>query len=100
MNQVRKRAGLADATAASQAAMALQIAVDRRSELAFENKRWFDLLRSGKAVEVITAYGARIKANPEAYYYPKGSTLRSNSFTNITLTYGLPADESSLNDNF
>ncbi|MES2796199.1 MAG: RagB/SusD family nutrient uptake outer membrane protein [Bacteroidota bacterium] len=100
LNMVRKRAGLADATAASQADMALQIAVDRRSELAFENKRWFDLVRSGKAVEVITAYGARIKANPEAYYYPKGSTLRSNSFSNLSLTYGLPADESSLNDNF
>ncbi|WP_373511645.1 RagB/SusD family nutrient uptake outer membrane protein [Persicitalea sp.] len=98
INQVRKRAGLADTKAASQAAMRDAIFQERRVELAFENKRWFDLLRSGKAVETITAYGNRIKANPAAYYYPvnEGSLPRANAFTQIDLLYPLPADESSL----
>ena len=100
LNMIRKRAGLADATQADQASMREQIAIDRRSELAFENKRWFDLVRTGKAIETITAYGARIKANPLKYYYPAGNTIRGNAFSNITLLYGLPADEAALNPNF
>lgn len=100
LNMVRKRAGLADATQANQADLRTQIAIDRRSELAFENKRWFDLVRTGKAVETITAYGARVKANPLKYYYPAGNQARANSFTNISLFYGLPADEAALNPNF
>lgn len=102
LNQVRKRAGLADTKAASQAAMRDAIFQERRVELAFENKRWFDLLRSGKAVETITAYGKRIKANPAAYYYPvsEGSLPRGNAFSQIDLLYPLPADESSLTPYF
>lgn len=100
LNQVRSRAGLPAATATSQAAVRTQIYQDRRSELAFENKRWFDLVRTGTAVEVITAYGNRIKANPVAYYYPEGAVARSNAFTNISLLYGLPADESALSPYF
>lgn len=100
LNIVRKRAGLADATQADQASMRDQIAVDRRSELAFENKRWFDLVRTGKAIETITAYGNRVKAKPLDYYYPEGAAARGNAFSNISLYYGLPADEAALNPNF
>ncbi len=102
LNQVRKRAGLADTKVASQTAMRDAIFRERRVELAFENKRWFDLLRSGKAIETITAYGNRIKANPAAYYYPvsEGSLPRANAFTQIDLLYPLPADESSLSPFF
>ncbi|WP_419788706.1 RagB/SusD family nutrient uptake outer membrane protein [Mucilaginibacter sp. SP1R1] len=42
---------------------------ERRFEFAFENKRWLDLVRTGQAVQITTAYGARIKANPQAYYF-------------------------------
>jgi hypothetical protein len=73
---------------------------ERRVELAFENKRWFDLVRTGRAIDVITAYGNRIKANPVAYYYPEGSAPRSHAFSNITLYYGLPADEAALSPHF
>jgi starch-binding outer membrane protein, SusD/RagB family len=100
LNMIRKRAGLADATQTSQAELRDQIAVDRRSELAFENKRWFDLVRSGKAIETITAYGNRVKANPLKYYYPAGNQARGNAFTNISLLYGLPADEAALTPSF
>lgn len=100
LNQVRSRAGLPAATATAQAELRNQIYQDRRSELAFENKRWFDLVRTGTAIEVITAYGNRIKANPVAYYYPEGAVARSNAFSNISLLYGLPADEAALSPYF
>lgn len=95
--QVRKRAGLllppvGDLKAAIQR--------ERRVELAFENKRWFDLVRTGKAVEVITAYGQRIKANPQDYYYPEGRAPRPHAFSNISIHYGLPADEAALSPHF
>lgn len=100
LNQVRTRAGLPDATVTAQADLRKQIYQDRRSELAFENKRWFDLVRTGTAVEVITAYGQRLKANPVDYYYPEGAMARSNAFSNISLLYGLPADEAALSPHF
>ena len=100
LNLVRSRAGLAATTATSQADLREVVYRDRRSELAFENKRWFDLVRTGRAIETITAYGNRIKANPVDYYYPEGATARGNAFTNISLLYGLPADEAALSPHF
>ncbi|MEO5603555.1 MAG: RagB/SusD family nutrient uptake outer membrane protein [Cyclobacteriaceae bacterium] len=96
LNQVRTRAGLANAAGD----MRIAIHQERRVELAFENKRWFDLVRTGKAVEVITAYGNRIKSNPLNYYYPAGAVPRSNAFTNLDLVYALPADEAALSPHF
>ena len=100
LNQVRSRAGLPAATATAQADFRKQVYQDRRSELAFENKRWFDLVRTGTAIDVITAYGNRVKAKPVDYYYPEGAVPRSNAFTNISLLYGLPADEAALSPYF
>lgn len=97
LNQVRARAGLAPSAVAD---MREAIYQERRVELAFENKRWFDLVRTGRAVEVITAYGNRVKSNPQAYYYPAGAVPPNNAFTNLDLVYGLPADEAALNPNF
>ena len=97
LNQVRARAGLGATTAAD---LRQAIFDERRVELAFEDKRWFDLVRSGKAVDVITAYGNRVKSNPQDYYYPNGAVPPNNAFTNLDLTYGLPADEAALNPNF
>lgn len=96
LNQVRARAGLGEA----QGDLREAIYQERRVELAFENKRWFDLVRTGRAVEVITAYGNRVKANPQAYYYPAGAVFPSNAFTNIDLVYGLPAVEAALSPHF
>ena len=96
LNQVRARAGLSEATGDLREA----IYRERRVELAFENKRWFDLVRTGRAVEVITAYGNRIIANPLAYYYPDGAEPRGNAFTNVSLRYALPAEEADLSPFF
>ena len=97
LNQVRNRAGLDDFQGGG---LLEAIYQERRVELAFENKRWFDLVRTGRAVEVITAYGNRIKSDPQAYYYPEGTAPRSHAFTNISLHYALPADEAALSPHF
>jgi hypothetical protein len=55
VNQVRKRVDLPNTTAATQADMAQAIATERRLELAFEGQRRFDLIRTGKAIEVMNA---------------------------------------------
>ena len=97
LNQVRVRAGLGEA----QGNLEEAIFQERRVELAFENKRWFDLVRTGRAIETITAYGNRILANPQAYYYPaEFAEPRSNAFTNISLLYALPAEEADLSPYF
>lgn len=100
LNQVRARAGLAATTASSQADLREAIFRERRVELAFENKRWFDLVRTGRVKEIITAYGNRVKANPEAYYFPKGAVPPPNAFTVLDDYYPLPAVESALTPYF
>jgi hypothetical protein len=97
LNQVRDRAGLEDFAGGD---LKEAIFRERRVELAFEDKRWFDLVRTGRAIETITAYGNRIKANPQAYYYPEGTAPRGNAFNNIAIYYGLPADEAALTPHF
>ena len=103
LNKVRDRAfgaGVSNITTTSQVDLRDVVYKERRVELAFENKRWFDLIRTGRAVALITAYGNRIKANPQDYYYPAGAVPPNNSFTNLDLLYGLPADEAALSPFF
>jgi hypothetical protein len=66
LNQIRTRAGLpaksqgnADPALSvdTQNEMRDAIAKERRVELAFENHRWYDLVRTGKAVSVMNAHG-------------------------------------------
>ena len=53
VNQIRSRVSLPNTTASSQADMRLAIEKERRLELAFEGHRWYDLKRTGRAIEVI-----------------------------------------------
>lgn len=63
INQVRTRAGLPALTAGlTQAQFRDAVFREERVELAFENKRWFQLLRTGRAVDIMTAHGADIKS--------------------------------------
>jgi starch-binding outer membrane protein, SusD/RagB family len=55
VNQVRTRVQLPNTTAGTQDAMRLAIEKERRLELAFEGMRWFDLKRTGRAIEVINS---------------------------------------------
>lgn len=100
LNQVRERAGLDPATASGQAGLREAIFRERRVELAFENKRWFDIARTGRIQEIIAPYGERIKNNPQTYYYPEGYQPPNNAFTNLDEYYPLPADEAALSPYF
>lgn len=99
LNQVRNRAGLDNSKASDQIAIREAILQERRVELAFENKRWLDLVRSGKAESVMKAFGMRVKANPAKYYFPEGYTPSDAAYTNIPLVFALPAQEVFLNPN-
>jgi hypothetical protein len=55
LNQIRNRVSLANTTASSQNDLQTAIENERRLEFAFEGHRWFDLKRSGKAVDVMNA---------------------------------------------
>lgn len=100
LNQVRSRAGLKDITTTSQGELREIIFKERRVELAFENKRWFDIARTGRIQEIIVPYGNRIKANPQAYYFPPGANPPSNAFTVLDQYYPLPAVEAALSPHF
>ena len=100
LNQVRSRAGLGNSAATTQAEIRDAILQERRVELAFENKRWLDLVRSAKAEQVMKAYGENVKADPQAYYFPEGITVAPASYTTINLLFPLPASEAALNPYF
>ncbi|GAB3704860.1 RagB/SusD family nutrient uptake outer membrane protein [Spirosoma flavus] len=71
LNQVRKRAGLADTKATDQTSFRLAIEQERRVEFAFENQRWFDLVRTGRYVAVMTAKKLPVKDFNTFYLIPQ-----------------------------
>lgn len=91
LNAVRIRAGLPVTTATGQAALRDVILHERRVELAFENKRWHDLVRTGNAITVLNAFGAKLKT--QFTYLPTGSRILSAN----RLLLPLPQAEVGLN---
>lgn len=71
VNQVRARVSLPATTATTQSDMALAIEKERRLELAFEGHRWFDLIRTGRALTVMNAQkdgtGSNLNYNVKSY---------------------------------
>jgi hypothetical protein len=70
INAVRSRAGLGNLSSttndaallvSNQAEFRLAVERERRWELAFEGHRWFDLVRTGRAMTVLQAAGKNIK---------------------------------------
>jgi hypothetical protein len=55
VNQVRDRVRLPHKSSSDQTEVLEIIANERRLELAFEGHRWFDLVRTGKALEVMNS---------------------------------------------
>lgn len=55
VDQIRARVNLPKTTATTQAEMRRAIEKERRLELAFEGHRWYDLKRTGRAIEVMNA---------------------------------------------
>lgn len=56
LNFIKQRAGIEDFTSVSKDDILEEIATERRKELVNEGHRWFDLIRTGRAVEVMNAY--------------------------------------------
>jgi starch-binding outer membrane protein, SusD/RagB family len=107
VNLVRLRAGVPplsdvspDPTLVVSTAQELELAIERerRVELAFENHRWFDLVRTGKVVEVMTAHGIAKKAEnakdvaDAAAAVPARAiyALSQDAYTNIRTPLAIP----------
>lgn len=74
LNQIRTRAGVAVYTAAqlsSQAAFRDAVLAERRLEFPLEGQRWFDLIRTGKAIDAIKVTGITVPANRLIYPIPQ-----------------------------
>lgn len=100
LNLVRQRAGLEpksmgnanpDLNVTSQDGFRAAIAHERQVELAFENHRWFDLLRTGKATEVMKAHATRERA-----YKNSSWQINSAAYSNIRLLFQYPVNEANL----
>jgi hypothetical protein len=91
LNTVRVRAGLTGSIEIDQTKLRAVIMHERRVELAFENHRWHDLVRTGTAITVMTTYGVKAKT---IYSY-----LPANAFGINTnrLLFPIPQSEKELN---
>lgn len=89
---VRRRAGLDDSLSGlSQHQLTDLIAKERQVEFCFENHRWFDLLRTGKALEILEAHGQRELAE-KPYLNRDGYQLEENY-----LIYPIPTEQVLIN---
>lgn len=79
--KVRDRAGLTDPVSSITKD---QLLVERRVELAFENQRWYDLLRFGVADAVLTAHAAEM-----GYVYTSRALLLPIPAREINISGGL-----------
>ncbi len=74
LNQVRTRAGLPPYTAAElpgQESFRQAVWAERRLELALENHRWFDLLRTNRAQEAMAVAGISLEPYQTVYPVPQ-----------------------------
>lgn len=93
INQVRQRAGLGNLTSGlSQDAFRQAVYHEERIEEAFEDHRWFQLVRTGQMVSVMTKNGAAQKA------YQTWLPATSYSVQPYMLLYPIPVNEATLNN--
>lgn len=82
LDRLRTRAGLLPLNRGSittQASLRQAIEKERRLELAFENHRWYDLVRTGRAVEVMNAHGIQEKALKPIVIRPSAFNVTQNN---------------------
>ncbi|WP_082632322.1 RagB/SusD family nutrient uptake outer membrane protein [Algoriphagus resistens] len=94
INEVRDRAfgeGVKPVTTTDQAELRLAILHERQVELAFENHRWHDLVRTGEAIIVMSDFGAKQK---ERHDYLTAETYQIDQ---NRLLFPIPKSEIDLN---
>lgn len=92
LDQVRSRAGLDNANISSKEQLRNAIWNERRVELAFENHRWYDLVRTGDAVNIMKSHGLEEKSS--------GGHIPLNAYnvTQNNLLLPIPQKEVDLNN--
>jgi len=94
VNKVRKRAGLNGLTTGmSQSQFRTAVYHEERVESAFEDHRWFQLIRTGRAVNVMNANGTEQKT------YQTWLSPASYDVQKYKLLYPLPIHDTQLNAN-
>ncbi|HNY07594.1 MAG TPA: RagB/SusD family nutrient uptake outer membrane protein, partial [Bacteroidales bacterium] len=83
LNEVRDRAGVAEETSVDQSVLRDKIFNERHLEFAMEGQRFFDLVRTGRATQVLGPYGFIPGKNellpiPESEIELSGGTLTQN----------------------
>jgi len=77
LNVLRTRARAANIAATSQADVLLAVEQERVYELAFEGHRWFDLVRTGRAQAVMSAFSPNWQSTYELWPIPQ-SEIQQN----------------------
>ena len=81
LNQIRTRVHLPNTTAFSKEEMESAILNERRLELAFEGQRWFDLVRTGKLIEVMRSDGYNVSKKNLLFPLPQSEIDRDPNLT-------------------
>ena len=87
LNEIRNRAGVADYDALADGALLDAIAKENKFEFAFEGHRWFDLVRTGKALTVLSSVNRKNSSAPVSLDNPD------------YLVFPIPRDETLSNPN-
>lgn len=96
LNQVHERAGLTAYTSGEIGTyfnFKLALELERKLEFAFENQRWFDLLRTGRAVTVMNAHFA----TEDQYNDPDRPQFNTDPIQEFQLLLPIPQYEIDLN---
>ncbi len=96
LNKVHERAGLVayeDSEVGSYFDFKLTLETERKLEFAFENQRWFDLLRTGRAVTVMNTHFA----TEDQYNDPDRPQFNTNPIEEYQLLLPIPQYEIDLN---
>ncbi|MEO9869405.1 RagB/SusD family nutrient uptake outer membrane protein [Ekhidna sp.] len=91
INIIRLRSGVGPVNPSSVEDLLQIIADERRRELAFENHRWFDLVRTGQAEAVMMAHGDVQKT--EKGILGEGGIIAPEAYTNIRTTLAIPTNQ-------
>ncbi|MBN8820797.1 MULTISPECIES: RagB/SusD family nutrient uptake outer membrane protein [unclassified Spirosoma] len=88
LNTVRRRAGIPAKIGLSQTELRIAIEQERRVELAFEGLRFFDLIRTNRAIPVLNAYFSKYKIQYQ------GVTLQFQEYQKV---FPIPQDQIDVN---